>query len=208
MDEWRVKVELEDLDSLQERLGTHDLDDEARERLGERVIVTRDGDRLFLYAATEEAAREAERVVRELCAAEGVEADVELTRWHPVEEAWKDASIPLPSSPEEVQAERERNVAAEVAEAAEEGEADWEVRVELPHHRETVELGRRLEDEGFRVTRRWRYLLIDAFTEEAAEEIAERLRAEAPAGSEIRVEPNLSDVPQPLFVLIGRGIWG
>ena len=208
MDEWRVKVELEDLDSLQERLGTHDLDDEARNRLGGRVIVTRDGDRLFFYAGTEEAAREAERVVQELCAAEGVQAQIELTRWHPVEEAWKDASIPLPSSPEEVEAERERNVQAEVAEAAEEGEADWEVRIELPHHRETVDLAKRLEGEGYRVTRRWRYLLVDAFTEAAANELAERLRSEVSEDSEIRVEPNLSDVPQPLFVLIGRGIWG
>ncbi len=45
-----------------------DLDDEARERLGSRVIVTRDGSHLFLYANTQASCEEAERVVRELIA--------------------------------------------------------------------------------------------------------------------------------------------
>ena len=35
---------------LGERLRAHDLDDEARKRLGDRIVVTRDGPRVFLYA--------------------------------------------------------------------------------------------------------------------------------------------------------------
>ena len=92
-DEWRVEVDLEDQEhglTLGERLRSLDLDDEARERLGERVIVTRDGPRMFLYAATEAQAREAERVARDLVAAEGLSAKTALTRWHPDEETWKD----------------------------------------------------------------------------------------------------------------------
>ena len=207
-DEWRVEVELEDLDTLQERLATQDLDEEVRQRLGERVIVTRDGDHLFLYAASEESAREAERVVAELAGGEAVHAGVKVTRWHPVEEAWKDASIPLPQTEEEIEAERRRNEEAEELEMEVEGEPDWEIRVELPHHRETVELAKALAAEGLQVTRRWRYLVVGAPTEERAHELAERIRGDAPEGSEVRVEANLSDVPQPLFVLIGRGIWG
>ena len=38
------------------------------------MVVTRDGAKLFLYAATEEQAREAERVARDLVAAEGLSA--------------------------------------------------------------------------------------------------------------------------------------
>jgi hypothetical protein len=59
-DEWRVVVDLDDEEhgfTLGERLRSLDLDDEARERLGDRVIVTRDGAKLFLYATTEEQAR-------------------------------------------------------------------------------------------------------------------------------------------------------
>jgi hypothetical protein len=207
-DEWRVEVDLEDLDGVQDLLATGDLDDEARDRLGGRVIVTRDGERIFLYADSEETTREAERVMREIVRSEGVDAEIRVTRWHPVEEAWKDAAIPLPQTPEEIEAERIRNEEAEEAEMRAEGEPDWEVRVELPHHRETVELAKTLESEGVDVTRRWRYLLAGTATEEQAQALAERIRSDAPAGTEIRIEPNMSDVQQPWYVLVGRGIWG
>ncbi len=108
-EEFRVEVELDDDDhhlSLSERLRAVDLDDEARERLGSRVIVTRDGSHLFLYAQSEQSCAEAERVVRDLIAADELTATVRSTRWHPVEEAWKDISEPLPSSSEELEAEQ------------------------------------------------------------------------------------------------------
>src|SRR5918998_1358132 len=104
-EEFRVEVGLNDEDhhlSLSERLRAVDLDDEARERLGSRVIVTRDGSHLFLYAQSQASCEEAERVVRELAAEDGLTATVRSARWHPVEEAWKDLSEPLPTSPEEL----------------------------------------------------------------------------------------------------------
>ena len=107
-EEFRVEVELDDDEhhlTLNERLRAVDLDDEARERLGSRVIVTRDGSHLFLYAQTQESCAEAERVVRELIAEDQLTATVRSTRWHPVEADWKDISEPLPSTPEELEAE-------------------------------------------------------------------------------------------------------
>jgi hypothetical protein len=107
-DEYRVEVELSEEGhglSLGERLRTHDLDDEARERLGSRVIVTRDGSHLFLYAHTRESCAEAERVVRELLADDGLEGTVRATRWHPAAEAWKDADEPMPETAEALDAE-------------------------------------------------------------------------------------------------------
>lgn len=202
-DEWRVEAELEDADddrSLSERLHALELDDEARERLADRVIVTRDGPRVFLYAGDEGAAREAERVLRELLAADELAARVSVTRWHPVEEAWKDASEPLPASEEERAAEHERRLASETREVVQEGEFDWEVRVELDSHRDTAELGARLEAEGLHVVRRWRYLLVGALTEEGARELAERVLAEAPADASARVEPRFSEPTHPLLV--------
>ena len=109
-EEFRVEVELDDDEhhlSLGERLRAVDLDDEARERLGSRVIVTRDGSHLFLYAQTQESCAEAERVVRELIVQDELTATVRSTRWHPVEEAWKDISEPLPATPEELEAEQQ-----------------------------------------------------------------------------------------------------
>ena len=39
---------------------------DAAERLGDRVVISASGERLLLYTATEEDARTAERVVRDL----------------------------------------------------------------------------------------------------------------------------------------------
>jgi hypothetical protein len=202
-DEWRVEAELDEPDddrSLTERLHALELDDEARDRLSDRVIVTRDGSRVFLYTADEGSAREAERVLRELLAADDLAATVSVTRWHPVEEAWRDASEPLPASEEERAAERERRLVAETREVVQEGEFDWEVRVELDSHRETAELAARLEAEGLPVVRRWRYLLVGALTEDGARELAERILAEAPPDASTRVEPRFSEPTHPLLV--------
>jgi hypothetical protein len=204
-DEWRVEVELDDPEhgyGLTERLRAHDIDDDARERLGDRVIVTRDGSHVFLYAGGEAEAREAERVMRDLIDASELSAVVSLTRWHPVEEAWRDASVPLPETDEERAEEQRRREAAERREVADEGEYDWEVRLELGNHRDTVELGRRLEGEGLPVIRRWRYLLVGALTEERATELRERLLAEAPEGASATVEPRLSEATHPLLVFL------
>jgi len=200
-DEWRVEVELGEEGhglTLGERLRALSLDDEARERLGHRVMVTRDGSHLFLYAGTETAAREAERVARELVASEGLEARISLTRWHPAEESWKDAAEPLPEDAAERARERERREAAE--ERA--GEEGWEVRVDLPSVRETHELAERLSDEGLHVRRRWRFLLVGANSERQASELAERIRAEAPAEAKLHVEPS-GELPHPVFVFWG-----
>ncbi|MDX6586068.1 MAG: hypothetical protein QOI31_541 [Solirubrobacterales bacterium] len=107
-EEFRVEVELDDDDhhlSLADRLRATDLDDEARERLGSQVVVTRDGPHLFLYATTQKSCEEAERVVRELIAEDELTGSVRSTRWHPVEQDWKDITDPLPQTPEELEAE-------------------------------------------------------------------------------------------------------
>lgn len=107
-DEYRVEIELDDPDhgfNLSERFRAIDLDDEARERLGSRVIVTRDGSHLFLYANSRESCAEAERVARELIAADELTADVRSTRWHPHAGSWQDADEPLPESSAAIEAE-------------------------------------------------------------------------------------------------------
>jgi hypothetical protein len=206
-DEWRVEVELGDDEhhlALGERIRALDLDEDARKRLGGSVTVTRDGPHMFLYATSEQAAREAERVVRELVAPEGLDAEVTLTRWHPVEEAWRDASEPLPQTDEEREAERRRHEEAEAAEAAREGEYDWEVHVDPPHHGDAVDLERRLSEDGLPVKRRWKHLSVGALTEESAGEIAERVRTEAPEGTEVSI--GATELQHPLFVFFGSAL--
>ncbi len=201
-DEFRVEVDLEDAGHgypIDEKVRSLHLDDEAKKRLGRGVIVTRDGPRVFLYAATEDGARAAESVVRGLLDAEGLSATITVTRWHPIEEAWKDVSIPLPRSEEEEEAERERHEAAEEREARIEGEYDWRVKAALHHRRDAIELEERLEEEGLPVRRRFRYLTVDAPTEERATEIGVMIQELAPEGTHVWVEPNPDDLPHTLL---------
>jgi len=201
-EDWRVEVELDDEQhgySLGERLRALDLDDEARKRLGRRVIVTRDGSRLFLYTTTGDEADEAARVLRELVRAEELTAEIRTTRWHPVEEAWEDASVPLPRTGAERELELERREERERQEVAAGGEYDWHVHVRAPDGGEAERLERRLRDQGLPVERRWRYLTIGALTNEQADELAARVRDELPE-SEIEIQPTL-DLSPP-FVLI------
>jgi hypothetical protein len=115
-DEWRVEVHLDDPEHgfpLSERLRALDLDDEVAERLGDRVVVTRDGPRLFVYTQTAEAASEAERVVRDVLAAEELSADVRRRRWNPADRFWQDADEPLPAGSEATSPRERRRVAEE-----------------------------------------------------------------------------------------------
>jgi hypothetical protein len=204
-DEWRVEIDLDDEEhglGLGERLRAHDLDDEARKRLGRRVVVTRDGPRVFLYTGQEQEAREAERVARELVAAENLTADIAVTRWHPVEESWKDAAIPLPETPEGEREELRLKEEAKWREAEHEGSYDWLVKIALPGRAEAAELEKRLDGEGFPVHRRWRYVTVDVVTQERADELATRLRGELPDEAEVSVDASPDDIPNPTFVLL------
>jgi hypothetical protein len=205
-DEWRAEVHLEDEGhglTLGDRLRSLNLDDDARKRLGDRVVVTRDGARMFLYAGSEQSAREAESVARELAEADGLEAKTRVTRWHPDEEEWVDPSAPMPQSEAERAAEHREHEAHEEREAAATGQNEWELRVDLGSLRETRELASRLAEMDIRHHRRWKHLLVPAATEEAAAELGERIRKEAPEGTEIHVEPAPGSVPHPAFVVIG-----
>jgi hypothetical protein len=191
-EDWRVTVTLEGdaaVEPTLEWLRSHEVEDEVRERLGNRVAVSGGDDQVFIYADTEAAAREAERLVRDLLAQHGARGTFAVDRWHPIEEQWKDATVPLPTTPAEQAREHERREALEMEESQTAGVAEWEVRVELDLHRDAVKLAERLEREGESVVRRWKYLVVGANNEDEASGLALRLQREAPAGATIHVEP-------------------
>ena len=205
-EDFRVEVELDDEAHgypLRERLRALNLDDEARERLGANVVVTRDGSRLFAYASSEDQAREADRVIGSLLAEEALTAQTAVTRWHPVAEEWRDASLPLPATPEDEVREYEEREVAELEEARVEGRYDWHVMAELPDRSRARALARTLSDENLPVSRRWRYVAVGAATEERAEALAERLRAELGADVDVWIEAGLEDVAAGTFQFVG-----
>ena len=190
-DDWRLTVELPEEGASRELvrwLGEVRMEGGERELLGDRVIASRDGPRVFLYTDAEEHARAVEQMVLARLGHPAA-GRVELARWHPVEQRWEEASVPLPRNEAEWRAEHERLQAREAAESRASGEAEWEVRVELPTHEETVAFAELLERERIPVVRRYTFLLVGAVNEDAAEALAERLEAEAPEGARIEVEP-------------------
>jgi hypothetical protein len=191
-DDWRVTIDFDDEgDGTQftEWLAAVQLESEERNQLGDRVVVSRDGPRVFLYADSGEQARSVYQTAQARIETEGRSAVTALERWHPVEQAWKDASVPLPESAAEARAEHERLQEREAAESLEKGRAEWEVRIELPTHEDTLALAELLESEGVPVVRRYTFLLAGALNEDDARALAKRLEAEAPQGSRIEVEP-------------------
>jgi hypothetical protein len=190
-DDWRVTVTLHDeahigraLQSLRE----HEVSGDVRQRLGHRVAVSADGPRVYVYAGTEDAAREADEVVRQVMAKHGLGADYALDRWHPAEQEWQDAEVPVPQTGEQLEAEHQRLEAEETRESVAAGHAQFEVRVELPTHQEAVALAERLQAEGRPVIRRWKFLVLGANDSDDARDLAAAIAQEAPADASVQVE--------------------
>ena len=208
-EDWRVTVtlsEAEEATALLARLREHEMG-EAPDR---RVAVSADGPHVYLYADTEAAARAAESAVRAELGAESPHGDIALDRWHPLEERWEDASVPLPGTDEERRVEHGRLEAEETAESEASGLAEWEVKVELDSHSEAEALADRLESEDRPVVRRWKYVLVGCSNEDEARELAGQLKDQVPPSAEIVVEPGSAQVweempPNPFAFFGGLG---
>jgi hypothetical protein len=204
-EEWRVEVHLEDEGhglTLGDRLKSLDLDNDARKRLGEKVIVTRDGSRMFLYTDGQASAGKAEEVIKELAASDQLEAKTRITRWDPDADEWVDPATPRPQSEAERVVEQREHEKREEHEAAATGRYDWELRVDLDSRGDAGELSDRLTEKGIKHHRRWKHVLIPAATEEQAAELADRVREVAPGNTEIHVEPAPGSIEHPAFVVI------
>jgi hypothetical protein len=190
-DDWRVTISLASQGQVgpaQQALSGHEVEEDVRRQLGRTIVVGAGDSQIFLYAGTEVAATEAERVARDLLAQHDIQAEFALHRWHPIEEEWESPDVAIPQTEAERQAEHQRLVDSETAESLAAGIGRWQARVEFPSHREAVALARKLEGEGLPVVRRWKFLIVAADNEDDVRELAERIRREAPPDAVIRVE--------------------
>ena len=187
-DDWRIRIDVRDVhERLLERLGL-ELDDEARELAkeleGRRLAVSRDGDEIFVYASSRAEAEHAQKVVEAELRILGVEAQTsKVEHWLDAEERWDDE--PPGETWEEEELER--------------GYAPWEVRVECASRQAAGDLAGRLEEEGYKPERRFRYLIIGAASKEDAEALAKRLHGEVELGGEVVWE----EMPRSRFAIFG-----
>jgi hypothetical protein len=209
-DDWRVRIELHDpgvARELTEQLEAGELEHDLARSFHDQVIVSHDGSEVFCYAGTRAQAEQAAQVVRGLAGTHSWEAGIELRHWHPVADEWQDPDAAEPSTPAQQEAERGERVADEREESAGEDYPEMEVRVQLGSRHEAAQLSHRLREEGIPHVHRWTYLLIGATDEDSANALAQRLRDDAPADSQISVELNRRFVyehrPQSPFNVLG-----
>jgi hypothetical protein len=198
-DDWRLQIDLDDAGiggEISDHLRAAELEHDLRTEFAARVIVSHEGERIFLYAGDRGQLEKAEAVVQGQLDQKGWDAKFDLTHWDEAAEEWEDPDTAEP---------------VEEADVPEPGElAEYEVRVEFPTHREARDFAKRLEDEGLEPVRRWRYMVVGAADEDAANALAERIRAEAPADSTVTAEGSLAAAwrerpPSPFWWLGGLG---
>lgn len=212
-DDWRLRIDLRDRQTaaeLTELLRGHALQDDAARSIHDRVVVSVDGPEVFCYAGTRDQAQSTQQAIATLAEEHGWSAEFELKHWHPTADAWEDPDVPLPATDAELASEVQQRVARERADSERQGYPEFEVRINCASRGEAGELAERLREEGIPIVHRWSAVLIGALDEASANQLADRLRAEAPAGSEVTVEGNLRFIYderpwRPFAVLGGLG---
>jgi hypothetical protein len=192
-DDWRIRIEVEEerhATTLLERLGL-DLGSESQELAraleGHRLAVSREGNELFVYAASRLQARQALRVVESVLAEDDVAAKTsQIEQWLDDEERW--SGEPPQKTWEEEEVER--------------GYAPWEVRIQCESHHAASELADQLEADGYGVVRRFHYVIAGTTSEEVARELARRVHGEVEPGGELVWEVAPSN---PFAVFGGMG---
>jgi hypothetical protein len=188
-DDYRIRIDVEDENAggLLDRLGlglSGEAADLASDLEARRLVVSRDGDDLFVYAATHTEAEDARSVIQaELRDNDTAAFTGPVERWLDDEDRWSD------EPPTETWEE----------EAIERGYAPWEVRVGMASHGDARDLADRLEQEGYAVERRWRYLIVGTASKEEAEALAARVHGEVEPGGELVWET----VPGNPFAVFG-----
>jgi hypothetical protein len=185
-EDWRVEVELTDSGAatrLHAASAARQLVRHARDELAGRAVLSKDGNLIFAYATTRENAEAAEQALRDVVSEEQLTATFAIKRFHEAVERWEDPDV-ADEDPAAAQSEVRE---AEQADSDAAGIPEFEVRLTLPTRREAIELAERLNSEGMPSQRHWRYLLLGAWTELDAQELADRLRKEFP-GVDLRVE--------------------
>src|SRR4029077_2812049 len=107
-DDWRLQIDFVDeglADHLHDRLDAAELEHDLSRAFHDRVIVSRNGTTVFLYAGDREQAEKARDLVERLMRDEKEEVEVSFMRWHPEAEEWRPADEPLPDDAEAKAAE-------------------------------------------------------------------------------------------------------
>lgn len=182
-DDWRVYIEFGDL-PRQLKSCRQALIPELSSRLGDQVAVSSSGARIFLYAPSLGSADEAAQVAYEVLARHDVNAPVRTERWSPLEGKWRDADEMSADVAAEQQAAHEYRQEQERELSVRTGYPAFQVRVEVPSHRDMVALAGHLAAQGWRVRPRRRHLVVWADCEDDAKGLVRSLSGDGGADAD------------------------
>lgn len=213
-DDWRLQINLEDegaVGEIADHLRSSELEHELSTEIDKRVILSHEGETIYLYAGDRDQLDRARPAIEKFLDSKAWNGEFDLRHWHKEADEWESPDAPEPTTAAEHEAEHERRIEIEDEETEEHhGRAAYEVSAKFPSHGEARDFAKKLKDEGFEPVRRWHYLVVGAADEDAAKELADRIRAEAPADAEVKAEYSLAYVygerpPNPFFWLGGLG---
>jgi hypothetical protein len=213
-DDWRLQINLEDegvAGKVSDLLRSEELEHELSLDLDKRVILSHEGETIYLYAGERAQLDHARSPIEKFLDEKGWKADFDLRHWHKEAEEWESPDIPEPTTAAEKEIEHERLMATEDRETEERhGRAEFEVSAKFPTNKEAHRFAEKLRAEGFLPVRRFHYLVVGAPDEDAAKALAERIREEAPSDAEVKSEYSLNELwrerpPSPFFWLGGLG---
>jgi hypothetical protein len=210
-DDWRLQIETKDGgEALVEHLHAAELEHDLSRAFHDRLIVSREGDTVFVYAGTRAQAEGARDSIGKLAGEHGWSLEVDFKHWHPEAEEWEDPDKPLPDSDAARVAEHEELIATERKEVEAGAPAPFEVRIDLPSLHDAGRFEDQLRAEGLPAVRRWKYLVLGAADEDDARVLAKRIEGEAPEGSVVTVEGSGSLAyaerpPNPYAIFGGLG---
>jgi hypothetical protein len=172
-DDWRIHVEVEEESAhgLFERLGLGHIGEEAselaRELTNRRLVVSRDGEDIFVYAPTRADADKAHAVIEATLRELDIEARTsQVEHWIDEEDRWDD------DPPGETWEEEE----------VDHGNAPWEVRIEAPSREQAHDLEQQLRAEGYEPVRSFEFVIVGTASREDAEALAARVHGTVEAG--------------------------
>jgi len=211
-DDWRLQIDFREdgpVDALEDHLDARELEHDLSKAFHDKVIVSRNGTTIFLYAGDREQSEAARSLVEQFARENEEEIEVDFKRWHPLSQEWEPADRPLPADAAARAEEHQAKIAKEREESEEQGYPQYEVQVELPSRDEADRFAEQLRGEGLPTVHRAHYVLVGAADEDAADALGERIRSEAPAGSKVAVQGTLKEIeddfPHPFAFLGGLG---
>jgi hypothetical protein len=147
-DGWRVRISFDDSPCLPKSL-RQALIPASCSRLGHQVAVASSGTQISWYAPSAGSADEAAQVAREVLARHDISAPGRTNCWSSREQMWLYADEMSGDVAAERQAAHEYRQAQERQRSRRAGFPGWQVRVEVPSHRDVVALAGHLAAQGW-----------------------------------------------------------